>query len=310
MFVRALGPLLAVLLAACGSGAAAGGDAAGQPRGGRLAVVTSFYPLQFVAARVGGSNVAVRSLTRPGVEPHALELTPRDVAALSRSDVAIYLSGFQPAVDQAVAANGPPVVVDVAPTARLDLRYTPIEDGVPQRRVGAHTDPHFWLDPARLAAVAEVVAGRLERADPAHAPYYRINLASLTRDLTALDGQLRAGLASCAGSELVTSHTAFGYLAERYGLRQVGITGLSPESEPDPGQLAQAAAFVREHVVRTIYYETLVSPALAETVAAETGARVAVLDPLEGVDDASAGADYLEVMRSNLATLRKGQPCP
>jgi zinc transport system substrate-binding protein len=309
MFVRALVPLLAVLLTACGSGTAAGGGA-GQPRAGRLAVVTSFYPLQFVAARVGGSNVDVRSLTRPGAEPHDLELTPRDVAALSRADVAIYLSGFQPAVDQAVAANGPRVVVDVAPTARLDLTYTPLEDGVPQRRVGARTDPHFWLDPSRLAAVAALVADRLQQADPAHAPYYRINLASLTRDLTALDGQLRDGLASCAGSELVTSHTAFGYLAERYGLRQVGITGLSPEAEPDPGQLADAAAFVREHVVRTIYYESLVSPALAKTVAAETGARVAVLDPLEGVDETSAGADYLEVMRSNLATLRKGQPCP
>jgi zinc transport system substrate-binding protein len=308
MFVRALVPLLAVLLTACGSGAAAGG--AGHPRGSRLAVVTSFYPLQFVAARVGGSSVDVRSLTRPGAEPHDLELTPREVAALSRSDVAIYLSGFQPAVDQAVAANGPRVVVDVTPSARLDLTYTPLEEGRPQRRIGARTDPHFWLDPSRLAAVAALVADRLERADPAHAPYYRVNLASLTRDLTALDGQLREELASCAGSELVTSHTAFGYLAERYGLRQVGITGLSPEAEPDPRQLARAAAFVRVHAVRTLYYETLVSPALARTVAAETGARVAVLDPLEGLDDASAGADYLEVMRSNLATLRAGQPCP
>jgi zinc transport system substrate-binding protein len=307
--LRFLVPLLVVLLAACGSGTAPAGDR-GRNSGGKLTVVTSFYPLQFVAARVGGSSVDVRSLTRPGAEPHDLELTPRDVAALSRSDVAVYLSGFQPAVDQAVQANGPRVVVDVAPAARLDLRYTPIEDGVPQHRVGAHTDPHFWLDPTRLAAVAEVVADRLQRADPAHAPFYRINLAALTRDLTALDGQLRKELAGCAGTELVTSHTAFGYLAERYGMRQVGITGLSPESEPDPGQMARAAAFVRDHAVRTIYYEALVSPALARTIAAETGARVAVLDPLEGLDESSAGADYLEVMRSNLATLRKGQPCP
>jgi zinc transport system substrate-binding protein len=251
----------------------------------------------------------VRSLTKPGAEPHDAELTPRDVAALSRSDAVLYLHGFQPAVDQAVAANGPRVVVDAAPAARLNLRYTPVENGLPQRRSAGSTDPHFWLDPTRLASVAAAFAARLEQLDPAHAPFYRINLDSLTRDLGALDGLIRAGLAHCARTDLVTSHTAFGYLAQRYGLRQVGITGLSPDGEPDPGQLARADAFVREHGVRTIYYETLVSPAVARTVAAETGARVAVLDPIEGLDDSSAGADYLEVMRSNLATLRAGQSC-
>jgi zinc transport system substrate-binding protein len=296
---------VALLLAACGTGPTAGADRAGSSAGGRVAVAVSFYPLQFVAQRVGGQHVDVRSLTKPGAEPHDLELTPRDVAALSRSDLVVYVKGFQPAVDQAVAANGPRGVLDAAPAAHLDLRYTPLVEG----RAVPSVDPHFWLDPTRLASVAAALATRLEQVDPAHAPLYRSNLASLTRDLTALDRLLRTGLAGCAGSELVTSHNAFGYLARRYGLRQVGITGLSPDAEPDPGQLAQAATFVREHHVATIYYETLVSPAVARTVAAETGARADVLDPLEGLDDASAGADYLEVMRSNLSTLRKGQPC-
>jgi zinc transport system substrate-binding protein len=196
-------------------------------------------------------------------------------------------------------------VLNAALAARLDLSYMPFEGGRPVRAA----DPHFWLDPTRLAAVATVLAERLERMDPAHAPFYRINLDRLTRDLRELDGLLRAGLASCASTELVTSHVAFGYLARRYGLHQVGITGLSPDAEPDPGRLASAAAFVRAHHVGTIYYETLVSPAVARTVAAETGARVDVLDPLEGLDESSNGADYLEVMRSNLSTLRKGQSC-
>jgi zinc transport system substrate-binding protein len=296
--------LAALLLAACAQGTAAG-SGRGSDGDGRLTVAASFYPLQFVAQRVGGQHVWVRSLTKPGVEPHDLELTPRDVAALSRSDVAFFLAGFQPAVDQAIAADGPRVVVDAAPAARLDLRYTPLTEG----RAVPSADPHFWLDPTRLAAVAGAFAAELERIDPAHAPFYRINLDGLTRDLTALDGLLRKGLAHCGGSELVTSHNAFGYLARRYGLRQVGITGLSPDAEPDPGRLAEAAAFVREHRVATIYYETLVSGAVARTVASETGARVDVLDPLEGLNDSSDGADYLEVMRSNLATLRKGQPC-
>jgi zinc transport system substrate-binding protein len=296
---------VALLLAACGSGPTSGAGARAGRADGRMAVAVSFYPLEFVARRVGGENVDVRSLTKPGAEPHDLELTPRDVAALSRSDLVVYVRGFQPAVDQAVAANGPRGVLDVAPAARLDLGYTPLAEG----RAVPSVDPHFWLDPTRLASVATVLATRLERVDPARAPFYRINLAALTRDLTALDGLLRTGLASCAGTELVTSHNAFGYLARRYGLRQVGISGLSPDEEPDPGQLARAAAFVQEHHVATIYYETLMSPAVARTVAAETGARADVLDPLEGLGESSAGADYLEVMRSNLATLRKGQPC-
>jgi len=298
----------ALVLVACGSGPTSGAGGVERPGsgpGGRIAVAVSFYPLQFVAQRVGGSHVTVLSLTKPGVEPHDLELTPRNVAALSRSDVAFYVKGFQPAVDRAIAANGPPVVLDAAPAAHLDLSYTPLEEV----RAAPSPDPHFWLDPTRLASVAVALAQRLEQVDPAHAPFYRINLDSLTRDLTALDGLMRAGLADCAGSQLVTSHNAFGYLARRYGMRQVGITGLSPDTEPDPGELARTAAFVREHRVATIYYETLVSPAVARTVAAETGARVDVLDPLEGVDDSSAGADYLEVMRSNLSTLRRGQPC-
>ena len=125
-----------------------------------------------------------------------------------------------------------------------------------------------------------------------------------------LDADYATGLASCASTDLVTSHAAFGYLAERYGLTQRGITGLRPEDEPSPGALAEIADFVTAHDVRTIYSETLVSPAVAKTLARETGVRTAVLDPIEGLDDASAGADYLAVMRTNLATLRDGQVVP
>jgi zinc transport system substrate-binding protein len=146
-------------------------------------------------------------------------------------------------------------------------------------------------------------------ADPGAAAAFRQRASALAGELSELDDDIRAGLADCASSDLVTSHAAFGYLAQRYGLRQVGITGISPEAEPDPRSLAAVATFVREHHVSTIYSETLVSPAVARTVARETGATTAVLDPIEGLTNASAGRDYLQVMRSNLAVLRKGQGC-
>jgi zinc transport system substrate-binding protein len=283
------------------------------PAAGKLGVVTSFYPLEFVVSRIGGTDVDVTSLTRTGVEPHDLELTPRDVARMQDAGLVVYLRGFQPAVDQAVDAHTRGQrVLDVAPAADLVSHRT--EDlGDPHRADDAHEhdalDPHFWLDPQRLASVSRAVADAMGAADPAGAKAFDRRADALLADLHRLDGDFRDGLRTCSNPDLVTSHSAFGYLADRYGLQQVGITGLTPEAEPDPRSLAQVADFVRRHHVTTIYYETLASPDVARTIAQETGATTAVLDPLEGLDDASAGDSYLEVMRSNLATLRKGQSC-
>src|SRR4051794_26542360 len=284
----------AVLAGAALSGC---GPALGAPDDGRVHVTTSFYPLEMVAQRVGGDQVDVTTLTRPGAEPHDVELTPRDVAGLQDSDLVLYVHGFQPAVDDAVRTAGPRHALDAAPAAHLDLR----RDGAP--------DPHFWLDPTRLSAVAAAYEAELARLRPAAAPAFARNLAALQGELADLDHDYRTGLVDCADHDLVTSHDAFGYLARRYGLRQVGVTGLTPEAEPGPRQLAQVARFVQQHSTRTIYYETLVSPDVARALASETGAVTAVLDPLEGLSDASAGTTYDEVMRANLATLRTGQAC-
>jgi zinc transport system substrate-binding protein len=270
----------------------------------RLDVVTSFYPLQFAVSRIGGSAVRVSNLTKPGAEPHDLELSPRDVASIQDADLVVYLGGFQPAVDQAVRL-GSPHALDVAAAAHLDLTGT----GEGAAASGPRPDPHFWLDPTRLSAVAAVIAGRLTAVDPAHRDLFAKNLGVLDADLAALDGEFKTGLASCSNTVLVTSHSAFGYLSRRYGLTQHGITGLTPEDEPRARELAAVATLVRTRHVRTVYYETLVSPAVARTLARETGTRTAVLDPIEGLDAKSAGPDYLSVMRADLATLREGQPC-
>jgi len=281
----------ALLLGGCAS-ADAGDDA-------RMPVTAAFYPLQFVAERVGGEHVRVTSLTKPGVEPHDLELTPRAVGSLADAAAVVYLVGFQPAVDEAVRSQAADAALDVTPAARLTL--TTAE---------GHADPHFWLDPTRLADVADAVADDLARRDPANAADYRANAAALVADLHELDAEYRTGLAQCRTRELVTGHAAFGYLAERYDLHQEGVAGVSPDIEPDAASLRDLSAHVRDAGVTTVYSESLVSPALAETVAREAGAKVAVLDPLEGITTASRGADYLEVMRADLQTLRAGQECP
>lgn len=290
------------LVTGCGSG---GFSAAASASG--LNIQASFYPLEWIAEQVGGDLVTVSGLTPPGAEPHDLELSPQDVAAISDADLVVYLSDFQAAVDDAVAQETDGTAFDAADYTDLDLTFTPIEEGA--RTGEGSTDPHFWLDPMKLAEVADGLAARLGEVDSEHASRFAANATTLRTELETLDGELRGGLANCENDALVTSHNAFGYLADAYGLMQVGITGLTPEEEPSASRLGEIATYVEEHHVQTIYFETLVSPEIADTVASEAGVDTAVLDPLEGLSDASAGADYLEVMRSNLATLRAGQPC-
>jgi zinc transport system substrate-binding protein len=272
---------------------------------GRLQVVAAFYPLALAAEQVGGEHVDVTSLTKPGAEPHDLELTPRQVVDMTRAALVIYESGFQPAIDQAVASQARDAGFDVSPAARLTLSAPADPGGTGDLAV----DPHFWLDPIRYADVVKAIGVELARKDPSHAAGYTANADAMVQRLTSLDSAFRAGLAHCADTEIVTGHAAFGYLAERYGLTQVAITGISPDQEPTAAAMSDIVQLIKEHHVTTVYAETLVSPALAETVAREAGAQVAVLDPIEGITSQSAGQDYFAVMRSNLATLETGQQC-
>ncbi|WP_020574540.1 metal ABC transporter substrate-binding protein [Actinopolymorpha alba] len=301
----------AVLLASCGSGGSAERSAA---QSGKLDVVAAFYPLRFAAEKVAGDRATVTNLTKPGGEPHDLELTPKNVAEVEQASLVIYLKGFQPAVDDAVAQAGADHSLEVSGSANLSLTAAGHGDEHghehPESQTsGEQTNPHFWLDPLRLAKVGDAIAQRLASIDPEHAETYKANATKLRTQLEGLDKEFRTGLATCQNRELVTNHEAFGYLAARYDFHEVGIAGLSPEQEPSPAQLGRIATFVREHRVNTIYYETLVSPTIANTLAKETGVKVAVLDPIEGLSDKSAGSDYLSIMRANLATLQKGQAC-
>jgi zinc transport system substrate-binding protein len=273
-----------------GVAACSGDGAAGE---GKINVVTGFYPLQFVAERVGGDAVSVTNLAKPGAEPHDLELKPQQVAQVADAHVVVYLKGFQPAVDKTVAQEAKDTAFDAA-------AVEPLLDG--------GKDPHLWLDPTRLAAVADRLADRLGQADPDRAADYRSRAAALRGGLEELDREYAEGLKTCQRREIVVSHMAFGYLANRYHLEQVGINGLTPEAEPSPQRLADIAEKAREHRATTIFFETLVSPKVAEAIAREVGAKTAVLDPIEGLA-AGSTEDYLSVMRANLATLKPALGC-
>jgi zinc transport system substrate-binding protein len=303
LFATTAAALLAASVAGCGE------QASGFAPDGRLDVVTAFYPLQFLSERIGADAVEVTQLTKPGAEPHDVELNPRQVAAISDAGLVVYLKGFQPAVDEAVEQQAEDRSLDVGSAVELlaaaedDHEHVP---GEPEHAEGA-SDPHVWLDPVRFATIADQLAERLGQADPGRAAGYTERAKTLHTELTALDTDYATALKTCARRELVTSHTAFRYLADRYRLTEVGITGISPESEPSPQRLAHVAEEARATGTTTIFFETLVSPKVAETIAREVGAATAVLDPIEGLTE--PGADYFSVMRSNLAALTKALGC-
>ena len=270
--------------------AGCGGDASSAPDG-RTDVVAGFYPLAFAAAEIGGDRVEVTNLTPPGAEPHDVELSVRDVERVRDADLVLYLGqGFQPALED--AAEGNDAAVDLL--EGLELREG--EEGEDA------LDPHVWLDPVRFAQVVERIGAELGGEAPAR---------QLASRLRALDGEFRAGLEDCARKELVTAHDAFGYLGDRYGLEVIPITGISPESEPSPQDLAEISELVSERGVTTVFVEPLLSPEIGETVAREAGAQTAVLNPLEGLteEELARGEDYFTVMRANLEALREGLGC-
>jgi zinc transport system substrate-binding protein len=305
------------LVAVTGTVAACGGDDGGDGAAdGRLRVVANFYPVAEAAERVGGDRVEVTNLTPAGVEPHDLELTPDDVDDLEDADVVLYLGqGFQPAV--AEIAERQDGAIDL--TDGLDL-----ESGASEA-LGAEeggdvngnhadrdaVDPHFWLDPTRLSDAVDEIEAAFADAAPSDAATFAANARRYKDQLAALDQEMATGLADCRRDEIVTSHAAFFYLAERYGLRQEPISGLSPESEPDPDRLDDLTDEIEDSGITTVFYETLVSPDVAETLAREAHVDTAVLDPIEGLtdDEVDAGDDYLSLMRDNLAALRDALDC-
>ncbi|MFB7606400.1 metal ABC transporter substrate-binding protein [Streptomyces gardneri] len=315
-----------VSLSAC----AGTSDAADKGSSGKLDVVASFYPMQYLAEQIGGGHVAVNTLTKPGVEPHDLELKPRQIGELGEADVILYLKGIQPAVDDAIAQAGVKNTVDAATLTKLEAHGDEVghehHEGESAEEHAAHgdehgaeeagheghdhateagTDPHIWLDPVKYAEVAKGVGAALKKADPAHSADYAKNTDALVKKLGDLDSAFETGLKNTTTKTFITTHSAFGYLAERYGLEQEGITGIDPESEPSPARIKELQDIAKKDKVSTVFFETLASDKTAKTLAGDTGLTTDVLDPLEGITDKSQGDDYIEVMQSNLAALKK-----
>ena len=307
--VACVGLVLAALSACSASDEAEGTarSAGAQP----LAIAANFYPIEWLAARVGGEVVSVTGLTPVGEEPHDLALTAQSRQALEDSAVTFYLgSGFQPDVEKAVEElSGSTTAVDLLAAPGVNLLDAPADLG--KESLAGNKDPHVWLDPTLMAAMANQIAKTLTERAPEHGDTFAANRDALVAALSELDGQLGTALASCSIDTIVTSHAAFNYLAQRYGLTQIAITGISPEDQPDPATLEQIAADAKAAGVTTVFFEDQLPADLSETVAAEIGASVDLLSALEfdPAETIGAGQDYLTVMADNGTRLAKGLQC-
>ncbi|WP_431981644.1 metal ABC transporter substrate-binding protein [Streptomyces qinglanensis] len=320
--LTALG-LTPLTLAACGSDS---GDS------GKVKVAASFYPMAYLAQQIGGEHVEVSNLTKPGTEPHDLELSPKQTGQLSEMDLIVYLKGLQPAVDEAVEQSGVKNLAEATSFTTLEDHGTDVhgeeghehgEEGHDEHEDHEHEDhehgeeghdeheghdhdaagdPHIWLDPVRYAEVAKGVGKQLQKADPDHKDDYKKNTADLVSRLKTLDGDFEDGLRGRKSDTFITTHAAFGYLAERYGLRQAAVAGINPESEPSGARMKELHKIAEKEDVDTVFFENNASDKTARTLADDLRLKTSVLSPLETIENPKKH-DYFSVMHQNLTAL-------
>lgn len=272
---------------------------------GKFSVITSFYPLYFFAEWIGGDKAVVTNIVPAGAEPHDYEPTAQDMAQMEKSRLIVVNGGGLEAWSDRLANNMNAENTTIVVAGEGLLTREMRENGA------VTTDPHIWLDPVLAKKMAERIALGFEAVDPEHAAFYRENAGRLLEQLDDLDATYRSGLQACAEKNIITSHSAFGYVAAEYGFNQVSIAGLSPDAEPSPSELARIAQFAKTNNVRYIFFESLASPKLSQTIAAEIGAKTLVLNPLEGLsdDELARGEDYFSVMYNNLVNLQTALQC-
>lgn len=264
-------------------------------KGGKLSITASFYPMYFFASEIGSEKAEVKNLTPLGVEPHDYDPSPGDIARIEDGDMLV-LNGVAEAWADKVKDN---------------LKGKNVKIVIAGEGLFTKKDPHVWLNPLLAKKQVGLITRGYISIDPLNKNYYLDNQKKLNDKLDKLDREYKQGLQNCQSTDFITSHAAFSYLAEAYSLNQVPISGLSPDHEPSARELAEIAKFAREHDIKYIFFESLVSPKLSETIAQEIGAKTLVLDPIEGIsdDDMKQGKNYLAVMENNLKNLQTALGC-
>ncbi len=269
-----------------------------------LQIATSFYPLYFFTSEIVGNGGEVINLTPAGTEPHDYDLTPQDLVKIYQSKLLIINSTvFEKWSTKIITSlkNKPVQILVIADELKTE---SPNNNTAP-------TDPHFWLSPVLAEKEIDIILQKIITVDSDNKNDYLIRANMLKEKLQMLDKDYRSGLSKCTKKDIITSHAAFGYLAKEYGFNQLAIAGLSPDEEPTLQTLKTISDFAKKNNVQYIFFESLVSPKLSETIANEVGAKTLVLNPLEGLSmqDIAEGKNYFTEMRSNLNQLKIALQC-
>jgi len=285
---------------------------------GRIQVVASFYPLASIAERIGGDLVQVINLTPPGSEPHDFDPSAKDIATLYDARVFMYNgAGLEPWASRIVpeleqrgiytveATRGLPLITGIAHEDEEEHGDEELE------HAEEAFDPHVWLDPVLVQTQVRNIAEVFGVVDSTNAQVYMQNADAYIEELEQLHQAFTAELASCQRRDVITSHAAFGYLAKRYNLNMIAIAGFSPDADPSPARLAEISRLVKEKGVTHIFFETLASPKISETIARETGVKTLPLNPLEGLthEEVQQGKSYISVQGENLKSLKVALGC-
>jgi len=283
-----------------------------EPDPDKLQLITSFYPLYFFTQTIAAERAQVYNLTAAGVDPHDYEPTPADLRLIETADLIISNgAGFESWLDN--LDTQVPILHSADDLASISREKEEGDDHDEEEEEDDHgtLDPHVWLDPVLASAQVQQIADALSELDAAGRDFYQANARQLQAELATLDQEFTQGLTSCRLEQVITAHAAFAYLAQRYGFQQVAIQGLSHEEEVTAAQLASIAELAKAQEIKYVFFESLLSPRLAQTLAQEVGASVLLFDPLENLDaeQARAGADYFSIQRQNLNNLQRALEC-
>jgi zinc transport system substrate-binding protein len=278
----------------------------------KLTVVTTLFPLYDFAKNIGKEKADVTLLLPPGIEPHSYEPRPSDIAKIQQADIFIYTGRFmEPWSENILKGIGSlgPLVIDSSKVIRLFE-----EDGNDRHHGHIMTDPHIWLDFSNAKKMVVNILDGFLKKDLSQKDFYIKNVEEYKKKLDDLDRKFKDSLASCKTDTIIHGgHFAFGYLTRRYNIRYLSAyKGFSPDAEPTPGNLIELMKKMKEHHIKYIFYEELISPKVAEVIARETRTKLLMLHGAHNVtkDEMTRGVTFISLMEQNLDNLKIGLECP
>lgn len=275
-----------------------------KPDTGKISVYTSFYVMYDFASKIGGEKAEVINMVPSGTEPHDWEPDAADITGLERAQLFIFNGkGMEHWVEDVLKTIGNKELIVVE--AAKGIPDLPEKHSDSEESGDGHSDPHVWLNPVFAKQELLNIKNGFIQADPKNAEYYEANYNRYVAELDALDKEFKDAIQPLNRRDIVVSHEAFGYLCEGYGLNQIAVDGLTPDSEPDAARVAEIIRYIKDNDVKVIFFENQSSAKVAETIAANSGAKVGVLNPIEGLstEKTANGEDYFSIMRENLAAI-------